>query len=76
MTVDALRRALGARPFTPFSLQLVSGDAVQVPSPEFILLNPNDARAIAVAEGEGFRVVDLLLVEEIKFQSPRRRRAG
>ena len=78
MTVEALRNALEAKPFVAFSLQLVSGDSVPVPSPEFVLVNPKAPRTVAVAHNEGFRIIDLLLVEEIKFRtgSSSRRRAS
>jgi hypothetical protein len=76
MTVEALRNALEARPFTAFTLEHASGDSVPVPSPAFVLINPKAPRTIAVAHDEGFRVIDLLLVEELKFRGPRTRRAG
>lgn len=78
MTIEAFRAALEARPFVPFALQLASGDSVPVPSPEFVLINPRAQRTIAVAHNEGFRIIDLLLVEELKIRSGarHRRRAG
>jgi hypothetical protein len=77
MTVESLRKALAAKPFVPFSLHLASGATVRVPHPEFILVNPEAPRTVAVAEEGGFRVIDLLLVEELRYGLGKgRRRAG
>ncbi|MDX2148196.1 MAG: hypothetical protein SFZ23_11810 [Planctomycetota bacterium] len=77
MTVESLRKALGSKPFVPFTLHLASGATARVPSPEFVMINPEAPRSVAIAEDGGFRIIDLLLVEEIRYEDAKpRKRAG
>jgi hypothetical protein len=77
MTIEALKKALNAQPFTPLELRITSGDAADVPHPEFVYLHPESPRTIVVAEQGGVRVIDLLHIAEIRYTiRPRRRRAG
>ena len=77
MTVESLKKAMKAEPFVPFTLKLASGNDAHIPHREFVFIHPETPRTIAIAEDGGFRVIDLLLVEELHFQpSGRRRRAG
>src|SRR5439155_17132994 len=77
VTIEVLKKALTAQPFTPFELRITNGDAAEVPHPEFVFIHPESPRTIVVAEEGGVRVLDLLHIAEIRYVvRPRRRRAG
>lgn len=70
MTIEAIRRAHAAQPFTPFSMVLADGTRVPVKHPEN-LAHAGAGRTVVVFEKvEDYRVVDLLLVEAVEFGRP------
>jgi hypothetical protein len=73
VTRDSLHEAWTARPFRPFALHLPDGRSLDVPHPEFLSISPN-GRLVVVYRGEGAHVVDLLLVSDLEYRRPRRRR--
>jgi hypothetical protein len=68
MTIEALDRARKAQPFRPFSFRLADGRSVPVPHPEFLAFNGKSRTAVVADEGDGFEVVDLLLVVSLSFE--------
>ena len=68
MTIESLDRAHKMRPFRPFSLRLADGRELSVPHPEFLAFNGKGRTAIVTDEGEGFEIVDLLLVVSLSFE--------
>jgi phosphoribulokinase len=68
MTTDELRRALRNQPFRPFTLRTASGRQYTVSHPEFVALS-RGGRTIAVfsTEENAFEILDLLLVESIRY---------
>ena len=67
MTADDLRSALGAEPFEPFSLTLVTGQQLPVPHPEFLFVHPK-GRSVFVADAvAGGRFVDVMHITSIDF---------
>lgn len=74
MTCEELRRAAHTRPFQPFTLQVAGGRGIRVRSPEFVLLPPAPHRTFAVVDGDAIEIIDLLLVESIRFSNGQARR--
>ena len=68
MTIETLDRAHKARPFRPFHFRLADGRELPVPHPEFLAFNGKGRTAVVTDEGEGFEVVDLLLVVSLSFE--------
>ena len=66
MTANQLRAVQNARPFKPFTLSLADGERVKVSHPELLLITPG-GRTVVVATGDdSVRIIDLLLVTEIR----------
>ncbi len=78
MTIEKLREAIQATPFRPFTISLADGRRIHVPSREFLLVPPKAERTFVVAENaEDYRIVDLLLVTTLDFETaPKRRDNG
>lgn len=53
--------------FKPFTLHLASGDVARVPHPEFMWVHPDSPRTVLIVEDGGFRILDHLLIEEVRF---------
>jgi hypothetical protein len=68
MTIESLDRAHKAHPFRPFSFRLADGRELPVPHPEFLAFNGKSRTAIVTDDGDGFEVVDLLLVVSLSFE--------
>jgi hypothetical protein len=75
MTTDEVRTAIKAQPFREFVLRTTSGQEFLVEHPEFVALSKG-GRAIAVfsTTENAFEIVDLLLLESIRFGEPGKRR--
>lgn len=71
MTIETLTRAHTAHPFRPFAFRLADGRMLPVPHPEFLAFNGRGRTAIVTDEGDGFEVVDLLLVVSLSFEGER-----
>ena len=66
MTIEQLRKAHQARPFSPFEIHMADGRSLTVPHPEMLMVLP-PGRTIMVAKGEeDYEVVDLLLVTSLE----------
>jgi hypothetical protein len=75
MTMEQLRHAHQAQPFSPFALYLADGKSFEVPHREF--LSYSDGRTAIVHEAGGnWNVVDLLLVTRLEFSPPQSMRSG
>ncbi len=68
MTIESLDRAHKAQPFRPFAFRLADGRSLPVPHPEFLAFNGKGRTAVVTDDGEGFEVVDLLLVVSLSFE--------
>lgn len=73
MTVEQMRRVLGAKPFRPFRLRLADGSSVRVPSPEFAWLHPGGRTLYVATHDEAAEIIDLLLVAAIELGAMRGR---
>lgn len=71
MTTEEVRKAIKAQPFRTFVLRTTSGQEFLVEHPEFVALSKG-GRTIAVfsTSENAFEIVDLLLVESIRFGEP------
>jgi hypothetical protein len=65
---EALKQAHQARSFRPFSFQLANGREIPVPHPGFLAFNGKSRTALVVNAGDGFDIVELLLVESLRFE--------
>ena len=69
MTVEEIRSVLQARPFHPFTLELVDGQKLSVRHPEFLSFSQT-RRTIAVAGDDGgFKIVDVFLIQSIDMRN-------
>ena len=68
MTIETLERAHKAKPFHAFAFRLADGRTIPVPHPEFLAFNGKSRAAVVTDEGDGFEIVDLLLVISLSFQ--------
>ena len=65
MIAEELREVYKAQPFRPFTLELVDGQKVDVPRPEFLSYS-RTRRAVAVAgKTGGFKIIDVFLIQSI-----------
>ena len=67
MTIEAIRNAYEAQPFTPFTLHLADGRDISVQSREFMASAPNGRTVIVYQPDSSWNVVDLLLVTDLEM---------
>ena len=66
MTAAPIRELLRTMPFVPFDLHLANGKIVHVQHPDFASLEPVGRTLIVWRHnGEGFEMIDLLLVNDV-----------
>lgn len=70
MRSEALRDAIHAQPFRPFTLHLANGTTVAIKHPEYILSPPGARTAIVMGEDDSYRVLDIGLVVELQVGPP------
>jgi hypothetical protein len=70
MTVEQIRKAYEAQPFSPFTLHLADGRELPVLSREFMAFSPSGRTIIIYQPDESFNVIDLLLVTDLEFGIP------
>lgn len=78
MTIDQLRKAIGAEPFQPFTICMADGREFLIRHPECVMISFDANRTFGVAGSkEDYRILNLLLVSSIDFvkrRPPRRPR--
>jgi hypothetical protein len=67
MTIDQLKNTLQARPFGPFNIHMGDGRIFHVPHREFLVHSPGGRTVIVFDSGDGFSILDLLLVTELEI---------
>jgi hypothetical protein len=67
MTIEQLRHAHQAQPFIPFTLHLADGGRIDVPHRELLSHSETGRTVIVHGKGEGWNVVDLLLVTRMEI---------
>jgi hypothetical protein len=73
MTNEAIRQALYAQPFEPFTIHMADGRSYEVKHPEMVLA-PRGVRTIVLHQGgDRYSMVDLFLISSLDFD---RRKSG
>ena len=65
MNLDGIRQALRRRPFSPFSMMLADGRALDVRHPEFVAVGPR--LTTVIAEDGSWSVVEPLLIVSLDY---------
>jgi hypothetical protein len=69
MTIEHLRVVHQATPFRPFTIHLADGREIRVPHREFLSHSPSGRTIIVHHQDDTFRIVDLLLVTELRVHN-------
>jgi hypothetical protein len=78
-TIEAIRDLQRASPFVPYEIKMVSGEAYQVPHPDFVSVSPRGDMVIVYDADVRMRMLNPMLVGRVRPLPPsgkRRRRAG
>ncbi len=67
MTSDQIVGALKSEPFRPFILKTASGQEFRIDHPEIVVLSPGRRTVYVFEKPDGAVIIDLLLVESIRF---------
>jgi hypothetical protein len=68
MEAAALREALHAQPFRPFTLRLADGCEVPVPHPDFVAVAPNGRRvAVFHPTDDSMSILEPLLIVTLEY---------
>jgi hypothetical protein len=67
MTIERLREAHSARPFSPFVLHLADGRDLTVAHPESLAIAPSGRTVVVVQPDDSTQFVDLLLVTVLEL---------
>ena len=70
MNPEALRVALRAQPFKPFTITLVDGRSFEIRHPELVIVSPKGRQAIIVNEDESWSVLEPLLILSLDHPAP------
>ena len=57
MTIDAIKEAVHAEPFQPFSMRLADSKVVKVAHPDYIAFGPKGRTAVVYGADDSFRVL-------------------
>jgi hypothetical protein len=74
MTIEQLRNTLHAQPFRPFRVHLADGRSFDVEHPEFLASTRGGRTIIIFTGGEGFEIIDLLLVTSLEVVNGKQKR--
>ena len=67
MQVPAIREALQARPFRPFTIRLTDGRSLPVPHPDFVAIAGRTVLVTSPSQDESYSVVDSVLIVSLDF---------
>ena len=67
MTIQQLRAAHKATPFSPFKVHMADGRQFMIPHPDFLSMSPSGRTVIIYQEDEDLSILDLLLMTEIEM---------
>ncbi|HVW38648.1 MAG TPA: hypothetical protein VHB99_15135 [Pirellulales bacterium] len=70
MTVEQLRNVHQALPFRPFTIHMADGRSLYVPHREFLSHSPSGRTVIVYDAGDGFSIINLLLINELEIHDP------
>ncbi|MFM8433799.1 MAG: hypothetical protein ACKOBP_00425 [Planctomycetia bacterium] len=66
MTSEQLKATLRQQPFRPFTIRMVDGRAFEISHPEWVMVSPTGRTAILFEPDDSYRVVDLMLMNELE----------
>lgn len=66
VTIKQLRKVLQAQPFCPFTVHMADGRSLYVPQEEFLSHSRNGRTVIVHDAGDGFSILDLLLINQLE----------
>lgn len=69
MTTEQFRTALKARPFQPFVIKTAGGDEYPVSHPEMAAQLGTGRTVVVEVPGDAVTILDLLLVEGLRFST-------
>jgi hypothetical protein len=69
MATEQFRETLHQQPFRPFTIRMADGRAFTVAHPDFIAQSPSGRTVIVFQSGEGYSVLDLLLMSELEVHA-------
>jgi hypothetical protein len=69
MTLETLREARDQKPFKAFTVVAADGTRYAVKHPEMLFIPHKSSRTFALAEGNRFAVLDLLLMTALEYHS-------
>jgi hypothetical protein len=67
MEAAAIREALHAQPFRPFTLRLADGCDVSVPHPDFVAVAPNGRRVAVFQSDDSMSILEPLLIVSLEY---------
>jgi hypothetical protein len=67
MQIPALREALQARPFRPFTMRLTDGRSLPVPHPELVGIAGRTVFVASPAQDESYSLVDSVLIASLDY---------
>ena len=71
MSGDDLRALLRARPFVPFTMELIDGRRIRVPRPDWSIVSPNGLMMVVYQSRRGGPdIIDTAWVSQVTFDPP------
>lgn len=71
MTGEQLKATIRQQPFRPFTIRMVDGRTFAVSHPDFVMVSPTGRTAILFEPDDSYRVVDLMLMNELDVSAPK-----
>lgn len=66
MTSEQLKTTIRQQPFRPFTIRMVDGRSFTITHPDFVMVSPTGRTAILFEPDDSYRVVDLMLMNELE----------
>jgi len=76
MVVTSIRELNRAAPFKPYTIHMASGEAFQVPHPDFVFVSPKGSFVVLVDSKEYPHHLNSLLIESVSVGNGHRARKG
>jgi hypothetical protein len=67
MQIPAIRQALQAQPFRPFTIHLTEGRSLPVPHPELVAIAGRTVFVASPAQDESYSLVDSVLIVSLDY---------
>jgi hypothetical protein len=76
MTKEAIKAAMDAEPFRPFTIRLAGGSVYPVPSRDLISISPNGRTVVIHGEGNTINTIDARPIASIELSESGVRKTG